>query len=50
MTIKPIIVGADGTESSKAAVRWAAREAHRLHRPLRVTHAFTGSGARPATT
>jgi nucleotide-binding universal stress UspA family protein len=40
MTIKPIIVGADGTESSKAAVRWAAREAHRLHLPLRVTHAF----------
>jgi nucleotide-binding universal stress UspA family protein len=40
MRVKPIIVGADGTEWSKAAVRWAAREAHRLHLPLRVTHAF----------
>jgi nucleotide-binding universal stress UspA family protein len=41
MAVKPIvIVGADGTDWSKAAVRWAAREAHRLNLPLRVTHAF----------
>jgi nucleotide-binding universal stress UspA family protein len=40
MRVKPIIVGADGTDSSKAAVGWAAREAHRLHLPLRVTHVF----------
>ncbi|SNY59161.1 universal stress protein [Paractinoplanes atraurantiacus] len=36
----PIVVGADGTEHSKTAVRWAAREAHRRGLPLRVTHVF----------
>jgi nucleotide-binding universal stress UspA family protein len=41
MSAKPIVVvGADGTDWSKSAVRWAAREAHRLRLPLRVTHAF----------
>jgi nucleotide-binding universal stress UspA family protein len=40
MRVNPVIVGADGTESSKAAVRWAAREARRLGLPLRITHAF----------
>ncbi|GIF23371.1 nucleotide-binding universal stress UspA family protein [Actinoplanes tereljensis] len=40
MRVNPIIVGADGTDWSTAAVRWAAREAHRLHLPLRVTHVF----------
>jgi nucleotide-binding universal stress UspA family protein len=36
----PIIVGADGTEFSKAAVRWGAREARRRGLPLRVTYVF----------
>ena len=40
MKVKAVIVGADGTDSSKAAVRWAAREAQRRGLPLRVTHVF----------
>ena len=40
MRVKPIIVGADGTDASKATVRWAAREAHRRRLPLRVVHAY----------
>lgn len=40
MRTYPVIVGADGTDWSKAAVRWAAREAQRLGSPLRVTHVF----------
>ncbi|HEX5203846.1 MAG TPA: universal stress protein [Actinoplanes sp.] len=40
MRAKPIIVGADGTGWSMAAVRWAAREAQRRGLPLRVTHVF----------
>ncbi|GIF01753.1 universal stress protein [Paractinoplanes rishiriensis] len=36
----PIVVGADGTDSSKKAVRWAAHEAQRRGLPLRVTHVF----------
>jgi nucleotide-binding universal stress UspA family protein len=35
-----IIVGTDGSESSMAAVGWAAREAQRRGLPLRVVHAF----------
>jgi nucleotide-binding universal stress UspA family protein len=35
-----IVVGTDGTASSHAAVRWAAREAVRRDVPLRVVHAF----------
>ena len=35
-----IVVGVDGSEQSTAAVRWAAREAHRRQVPLRVVHAW----------
>lgn len=35
-----IMAAADGTETSKAAVRWAAREASRRNLPLRVTHVY----------
>ncbi|MBM2616344.1 universal stress protein [Actinoplanes sp. LDG1-06] len=40
MRTQPIIVAADGTEPSKGAVRWAAREAFRRGLPLRVTNVF----------
>jgi nucleotide-binding universal stress UspA family protein len=39
-TADPIVVGVDGSEQSTAAVRWAAREAHRRHASLRVVHAW----------
>ncbi|MEV6693790.1 universal stress protein [Micromonospora sp. NPDC051196] len=35
-----VVVGVDGSESAHAAVRLAAAEAARWHRPLRVVHAF----------
>jgi nucleotide-binding universal stress UspA family protein len=40
MRTNVIVVGTDGTPSSKAAVQWAAREAERRGRPLRIVHAF----------
>jgi nucleotide-binding universal stress UspA family protein len=40
MRLEPIVVGADGTDYSRAAIRWAAREAQRRGLPLRVTHVF----------
>ncbi|MFD4660644.1 universal stress protein [Kitasatospora sp. NPDC058444] len=33
-----VVVGADGSEPSTAAAEWAAREAHRSGRPLRLLH------------
>ncbi|MEU5095506.1 universal stress protein [Streptomyces sp. NPDC020996] len=36
----PITAGVDGTEESVAALGWAAREAIRRGRPLRVVHAW----------
>ncbi|MEV4411899.1 universal stress protein [Catellatospora sp. NPDC049609] len=36
----PVVVGADGSESSLAAVRLATREAAWRHLPLRIVHAF----------
>lgn len=35
-----VVVGADGTESSAAAVDWAVDEARRRRSPLRIVHAF----------
>nr|WP_043720952.1 universal stress protein [Micromonospora maris] len=35
-----VVVGVDGSEAALAAVRLAAAEAARRHRPLRVVHAF----------
>ncbi|GGK75140.1 universal stress protein [Mangrovihabitans endophyticus] len=40
MTAKTIVVGTDGAAPSKAAVRWAAREAERQGATLRIVHAF----------
>lgn len=40
MRINPVVVGTDGTDSSNLAVDWAAHEARRRHRPLRILHAF----------
>lgn len=36
----PVLVGVDGSESSNAAVRWAADEARRLDVPLHILHAW----------
>ncbi|MET7481683.1 universal stress protein [Streptomyces sp. NPDC005538] len=36
----PVIVGVDGSEESLAAAEWAAREAVRRDRPLRLVHAW----------
>jgi nucleotide-binding universal stress UspA family protein len=40
MLNRQIVVGADDTVSSGAAVDWAAREAQRRRVPLRIVHAF----------
>ncbi|MEU3854815.1 universal stress protein [Streptomyces sp. NPDC029554] len=37
---RPITAGVDGTQESLAALGWAAREAVRRDRPLRVVHAW----------
>ncbi|CAM5724563.1 universal stress protein [Streptomyces coeruleorubidus] len=37
---RPITAGVDGTQESLAALAWAAREAVRRDRPLRVVHAW----------
>ncbi|WP_075731202.1 universal stress protein [Streptomyces acidiscabies] len=36
----PVVVGVDGSEESMAAALWAAREALRRGRPLRLVHAW----------
>jgi nucleotide-binding universal stress UspA family protein len=50
MNFSRIVVGVDGSGSSHAALRWAARDAARRRAELVVTHAFdwraVGSGAR----
>ena len=40
MRTRAIIVGTDGTDTSRAAVDWAAREAQRRHLPLRIMHTY----------
>jgi len=40
MTRRVIIVGTDGTDSSMAAVAWAATEAQRRGLPLRIVYAY----------
>lgn len=37
--LSPVVVGVDGSAESLAAVEWAAREAVRRDRPLRLVHA-----------
>ncbi|MGW4607344.1 universal stress protein [Streptomyces sp. NPDC004532] len=38
--VEPVIVGVDGSAESLAAAEWAAREAVRRERPLRMVHAW----------
>jgi nucleotide-binding universal stress UspA family protein len=35
-----VVVGVDGSQASEMALRWAAEEATRLHRAMRLIHAF----------
>lgn len=37
---KPVLVGADGSDTATEAVRWAAAEAGRRNAPLQVVHAW----------
>jgi nucleotide-binding universal stress UspA family protein len=37
--LPPVVVGVDGSDPSRAAMRWAADEAVRRDRPLRIVHA-----------
>lgn len=56
-TARPIVVGVDLSGNSEPALEWAAAEAARLRRPLRVVHAYppptypsTGAGLLPGGT
>jgi len=40
MSVRPIVVGVDGSEESLRAVEWAAREAERRRSPLRIVSAL----------
>jgi nucleotide-binding universal stress UspA family protein len=37
---KPVVVGYDGSQASRAALQWAAVQAQREHAPLRIVEAF----------
>jgi nucleotide-binding universal stress UspA family protein len=41
---RPIVVGVDGSPAALGAVRWAAAEAARQGRGLRIVHAMAGDG------
>jgi nucleotide-binding universal stress UspA family protein len=44
-----VVVGVDGSEGSRAALRWAAQEAHRRQLPLRIVAAAGLDAVTPAT-
>jgi nucleotide-binding universal stress UspA family protein len=44
-----VVVGVDGSEGSRAALRWAAQEAHRRQLPLRIVVAAGLDAVMPAT-
>lgn len=43
-SVRPVIVGVDGSPAAFGAVRWAADEAVRLGQPLRIVHALAVHG------
>lgn len=52
MTVRPIVVGYDGSPDARAALAWAIREAASRHLPLRVVYCepdLTGADAAAAT-
>ncbi|WP_344397593.1 universal stress protein [Streptomyces vastus] len=42
VVVEPVVAGVDGSAESLAAAEWAAREAVRRERPLRLVHAWNG--------
>jgi nucleotide-binding universal stress UspA family protein len=46
--VQPVVAGVDGSEESLAAAEWAAREAVRRDRPLRLVHAWAWHPRRTA--
>jgi nucleotide-binding universal stress UspA family protein len=46
--IAAVVVGVDGSEGSRAAVRWSAQEAHRRQLPLRIVAAAGLDAVMPA--
>ncbi|GLY75570.1 universal stress protein [Actinoallomurus iriomotensis] len=45
--LSPVVVGVDGSDPSRVALRWAAEEAVRRGRPLRIMHALEPWGEVP---
>jgi nucleotide-binding universal stress UspA family protein len=45
--LSPVVVGIDGSDPSRVALRWAAEEAVRRGLPLRIVHAVEPWGQLP---